>query len=157
MSVLLDKAIQAKDLALSLGAQEAKVVISHARGVDLSYRDQKIEKFEDHTEQSLGISLLVDGRFSGHSTSDLRPSALKSFIENAIEMTKYLEVDPYRTLPDPSYYLNRADIDLDTIDPSYRDLSAEKRQEKLLELTEFSRQSSSHLPVISVSRSRGYS
>jgi PmbA protein len=155
MSELLDKALQAKDLALSLGAQEAKVVLSKARGVDLSYRDQKLEKFEDHTEQSLGISLLVDGKFSAHSTSDLRPDSLKSFIENAIEMTRYLELDPYRSLPDPALYLNRAHVDLDTIDASYNTLTAEQRQQRLLTLTTLCQEQASHLPVISIAGSVG--
>ena len=155
MSTLLKKAIEAKDLALSLGAAEVKVVTSRSRGVDLEYRDGQLDRLQDQTEQSLSISLLVDGKFSVHSTCDLRSDVLKAFIKDGVEMTKYLEVDPYRGLPDPIHYQNRSQIDLQTIDPHYAHYSAEKRQDLLKNLYDQCKSFSSHLPVISIASSVG--
>ena len=113
MSELLDKAHQMTQRALALGADEAKVSISRSRGVDLEWRDGAVERLQDQTEQGLSLSLFVDERFSSHSTCDLRPEALESFFKNAIAMTRFLEKDPCRSLPDPKLYEGRASIDLD--------------------------------------------
>jgi PmbA protein len=155
MSTLLKKAIEAKDLAIALGAQEVKVVTSRSRGVDLEYRDGQLERLQDQTEQSLSISLLVDGKFSAHSTCDLRSEVLKQFIQDGVEMTRYLEVDPYRGLADPKYYQNRAQIDLQTTDSQYVNYTAEKRQDVLKALYEQCKAQSTHLPVVSIASSVG--
>ena len=40
------------------------------------------------------MSLMVDGRFSSHSTSDLRPESLRAFLERAVAATRFLEPYP---------------------------------------------------------------
>ena len=153
MSELLDKAHQMTQRALALGADEAKVSISRSRGVDLEWRDGAVERLQDQTEQGLSLSLFVDERFSSHSTCDLRPDALESFLKNAIDMTRFLEKDPCRSLPDSKLYQGRATVDLDLYDPHYSQVSGEQRREEVASLEELSREVSTHLgeKVISVS------
>ncbi|MCK4461934.1 MAG: hypothetical protein KAW46_09015 [candidate division Zixibacteria bacterium] len=42
-------------------------------------------------------------------------------------MTKYLNKDPYRTLPDPKYYEGRESLDLHIFDPDYEGLTSDER------------------------------
>jgi len=113
--------------AKSAGADECRVGMNSRRFVDISYRERKPETIKEASTRSFGIEVFVNGRYSSQSTSDLRQSALKDFISNAIATTKLLEEDPYRTLPDPKYYEGRAKLDLGKLDPDYKKFSPEDR------------------------------
>lgn len=113
--------------AKSAGADECRVDMNSRRFVDISYRERKPETIKEASTRSFGIEVFVNGRYSSQSTSDLRKSALKDFISNAIATTKLLEEDPYRTLPDPKYYKERANLDLGRLDPGYKKFSPEDR------------------------------
>jgi len=113
--------------AKSAGADECRVRMSSKRFVDISYRERKPETIKEASTRSFGIEIFVNGRYSSQSTSDLRKSAMKDFISNAIATTKLLEEDPYRTLPDPKYYKGRAKHDLGQLDPGYKEFKPEDR------------------------------
>ena len=101
---LLQSAREAAALAQRLGADEAKIAISRSRGVDVEWRDGRLERVQDRTRRSLSAEVYVDGRYSVSTTNDLRPEALEGFLADAVAMTKLLEPDPYRGLPDPELY-----------------------------------------------------
>ena len=157
MSELLDQARRVADRALALGAQEAKVSVARSRGVDVEWRDGAIERLQDQTERGLSLSLFVDGRFSSHSTCDLRPEAIEAFLRDAVEMTRYLEEDPCRALPDAQLYEGRAEVDLDLYDSGYLSISGDQRRREVEELEALAREKSAHLgeQVISVNSSIG--
>lgn len=136
MSELLDQARRVAEQALSLGAQEAKVSLSSARGVSVEWRDGEIERLQDHTDHGLSVSLFVDGRFSSHGTSDLRPEAIEVFLKDSIELTRYLEEDACRSLPDPERYQGRAEVDLELHDPHYNEVTADQRRTEASTLEE---------------------
>ncbi|MBK6580263.1 MAG: hypothetical protein IPG17_29685 [Sandaracinaceae bacterium] len=73
-----------------------------SRGVwaDIGWRDGRAEKCQESHSLALRVSLLVDDRFSSHSTNDLRPESLSAFLARAVEATRFLEPDPDRRLPD---------------------------------------------------------
>ena len=119
-SVAIDKAKQA-------GATEASVKLSRSRSVKLEYRERKVEKLQESGSVSLSLSVYVDGRYSSHSTNDLRDTAIESFVKNAVEMTRFLTVDPYRKLPDPKWYEARQDRDLKLFDNSFDSISPDSR------------------------------
>ncbi|MEO1338517.1 MAG: TldD/PmbA family protein, partial [Myxococcota bacterium] len=73
------------------------------------------------------LSVYVDGRYSQHTTSDLRPSALSSFVEQAIAVTRFLEPDEHRQLIDPKYYKDRHTASLDIRDTGYESIDTRKR------------------------------
>lgn len=95
-----DLAEKALELTRSLGAQEAKVSLSRASHVELDQREGRLEKSNEAVTQGLTLTLMVDERYSSHSTSDLRMEALKPFVARAVAATRVLEPDPdYRQLP----------------------------------------------------------
>ncbi len=114
---LLEGAEMAITLAKAAGAEGAFAAMSRQRSVSLEVRDLELEKVQESTDTSLGLQLYVEGRYSSHDTNDLRPDALRSFVEQAVALTRALEVDTFRQLPDPSRYA-QALPDLDLYDPA---------------------------------------
>ncbi len=124
---LLASAAEAVALAKSAGAQEAWASTSRSRSVEFAVRDGRLEKVQESTSRSLSIRLWVDGRYSGHSTTDLRPEGLASFLEDAVALTRALEPDPYRTSSDPALFAARPTDDLDLVDPAVDGLTRDQR------------------------------
>jgi PmbA protein len=121
-------------LAISKGAANARATAYRGRSVSYSVRDGKLEEVQDTTTMSVGFELYVDGRYSSHATSDLSPARFESFVAEAVALTKALEVDPHRTIPDPALYANRATVDLDLVDPSVAALTHDDRLGPCMEM-----------------------
>ncbi len=115
------------EIAKSAGADDCRVGISKERFVEISYRDRKPENIKEASRRDLFIEIFVNGRYSAQNTSDLRKESLRNFISNAVETTKLLAKDLFRTLPDPKYYKGRAELDLGIRDSAYEQLTPEKR------------------------------
>ena len=109
------------------GADDVAVDISNSRDIEVECRERKIDQLKESVQNSLSLDIYAKGRYSGHSTNDLRKDSLSRFIQEAVAMTKYLTEDPYRTLPDPKYYGGRKSIDLHIYDPNYEGLSSDVR------------------------------
>lgn len=125
----LELAQWAVEYAQKIGADEVAVNIVNRRDVDIEYRDRKLEKLKESTQNSLSINIYINQRYSGSSTNDLRKEQLKSFIEESVAGTKYLAKDEYRALPDPKYYPEELNRDLEILDPAYKSVYSEKRIE----------------------------
>jgi PmbA protein len=126
---LYDLATWTIKTAKSSGANDCRITISSERFVEIGYRDRKPETIKEATTKTLQIEVFVKGRYSQQITSDFRKDALKTFIENAVAMTKLLAEDPFRTLPDPKYYQDRATVDLGLYDPDYKSLTPQGRHD----------------------------
>jgi PmbA protein len=125
---LLQSAAAAVDMAKQAGADDAWAALSRDRSVSYTYRDGKIEKVEESTSRGLGLSVYVDGRYSTHSTTDLRPDRLRSFVSEAVALTRALQPDPHRKIPDPALFQGRPTLDLERVDPSLTKLTREQRE-----------------------------
>ena len=101
---LLKAAQEAVEISKSAGAQDAWAWASRSRSVEYSYRDGSLETVQESTSRGLSVQLYVDGRYSSQSTTDLRPDRLKAFIAEAVAMTRALEVDPFRKIPDAALF-----------------------------------------------------
>jgi PmbA protein len=124
---LYDLVVWTVKTAKSSGAAECRAGVSSERFVNISYRDHKPENIKEATTKQLGLEVFVNNRYSVQTTSDLRKTALKGFISNAIATTKLLAEDPYRTLPDPKYYKGRDKVDLGVLDPAYKKFTPDDR------------------------------
>lgn len=129
----------AMNYALENGAQQVSVNIGNSTSSSVEVRDQKIDKLEQAIQSGLSIRLFVDGKYSAHSTSRLKKEELEHFISEAIEGTRYLAEDKFRTLPEPELYykgdgmdLGSLDKDFDKVDPQQKiDLAFEAEKEAL--------------------------
>lgn len=127
MNKRLDLANWVVKQTLKNGANEASASISNRRRVEIEFRDKKIEKLKESTQNSLTLQIYYDHRYSSHSTNDLRKETMGRFIEEAVAATKYLTQDEYRALPDPKYYPKNVSRDLDILDNSYSEVQSEDR------------------------------
>lgn len=131
---LSTRAQQAVELATAAGASDAIAAASRSREVEYSWRDGKLEKVSESTSRGLSVDLYVDGRYSSHSTTDLRPEQLQSFMTDAVALTRALQPDAFRTIPDPALYAGRSDADLELADGSIDGLDRARRVAWLEEL-----------------------
>jgi len=113
---LLRKAKEAVQIARRAGAQGARASVYRGRESEVRWRDGKLDSLRESTTMGVGIALYVDGRYSGHSTNDLRPQALETFVTDAVGMTRLLTEDPHRSLPDPEFYQDMLTRDLKMVD-----------------------------------------
>lgn len=112
-------------IAKKSGAKQSAARAYRVRDVSLDYREGKVEKISESTTRGVVIQLYVDGRYSSVSTSDLRPEALQTFIDDSIALTKTIAEDPFRSLADTALYKGQSDVDLQLEDPKYGSVSAD--------------------------------
>jgi PmbA protein len=113
--------------ALQKGAQEVSVSIANSRSSSVEIREEKIDKLEQAIQSGLTIRLFVDKKYSAHSTNRMKKEELEKFIEQAIEGTKYLSEDEFRTLPDPSLYYKGGQNDLNVLDKEFANVDPQKK------------------------------
>jgi len=133
-NVYLDLGYWVQKKAKQLGASDSALGINHSRSVSVDYRDGKVETLKESTEQSMWIELFAKGRYSSHSTNDLRKESLEKFLKSAVDLTGFLEADEFRKLPDPEMYKGQPEADLDLNDSKQGDITAEERQKRAKEL-----------------------
>ncbi len=133
-NVYLELGYWVQKKAKELGASQTALGINNSRSVSVDYRDGEIETLKESTEQSLWIELFAKGRYSSHSTNDLRKESLEKFLSKAVDLTGFLEKDEFRKLADPELYQGQPKVDLDLNDSSYADLTPEERQKRAREL-----------------------
>lgn len=131
---MLETARSAVKIALAKGAKEASARTYRVREVETTWRDGRLEKVHEATTRGVGLSLYVDGRYASVSSSDLREEALAKFIGDSIALTRALEKDPYRSLPEPKLYEGQAKVDLLLEDSKYASVNADDRRRIVKEL-----------------------
>lgn len=123
----LAEAHAAVTLARAAGADDAVATVTRRRGLEYRWRDGRLENVKEDAARGLAVALYVDGRYSTHTTNDLEPERLKTFLADAVALTRHLQPDPYREITDPRLYAGRADVDLDLVDAAVIDLSRDER------------------------------
>ena len=130
-TMLIDRAAQALELAIAAGADDARVHASRSREVEYTGRDGALEKVKEATARSLDLNLWVGGRYSSHSTTSMDPVRLRSFVDEAVALTRALQPDPHRTLPDPALYAGRTTTDMQLLHAEIDTIDAARREEWL--------------------------
>jgi len=133
-NVLLERAAAAVELASASGADGSWATATATRSTSCRVRDGKLEKMQESNSRRLSMALYVDGRYFTHSTSDLRDEPLQRFVAEAVALTRAIEPDPHRELPDPVLFEGRTAANLDAVDEGLLDLSPQRRIERCKEL-----------------------
>ena len=120
--------------AKKAGADDCKVEIYKRRFVEVNYREKKPETIKEASTQQLAVNIYVNSRYSTQNTSDIRKDALEIFINNAVNNTKLLEEDPYRSLPEPKYYEGRVEKELKLFDSTHDQFTADERHNLVKEI-----------------------
>ncbi len=101
----------------TLGASEVTTWVSRGTSTEVSQREGRIEKWQDSQSRTVSTALLVNDRYSVHTTNDLRQTALRGFLCRAIQATELLEPDPDRRLCDIGEMGTSGTDELDLSDP----------------------------------------
>lgn len=126
-NTLEDRAVRAIELAQKAGAAGVWADASRSRGLTVDLRDGEVEKVQENVSRSLSLRLWVEGRYSTHATTDLDPDRLSDFVEQAVALTRALEPDADRVMPDPELFAGRTDANLELVDPSLAGRTLEER------------------------------
>jgi PmbA protein len=126
------------DLLKKAGVHQCLVSARLSRSVETQVRDGKIEKLQEAQSSSVTVHLYVEGRYAAHSTSDLRPDELYAFLRDAVALTKMLDPDPDRSLPEAALAAKSLDA-LALADAAYIKVSADDRKRMVLEVDAASR------------------
>ena len=124
---LQNQAAQAVEMAQAAGAAEAWATASRGRDVEFEYRDGALEMVKDTTSRNLNINIYAGSRYSSHQTTDLNPERLKSFVAEAVAITRALEPDEHRQITPPELFEGRPEVDLDLVDMAVGGISREQR------------------------------
>ncbi|WP_430813103.1 TldD/PmbA family protein [Carboxylicivirga sp. RSCT41] len=120
-------AMWAVEFAKKKGASEVAASIDNSRSSEVEIREQKIEVIKESTTNGLNLNIYRDHKYSGHSTNNLNKKDLEKFITEAVEATKYLTADEFRSLPDASLYPTDLNKDLKIEDKSYNTVDPEQK------------------------------
>ena len=124
---LISRAAQAVELTRQAGADDVWATATQNRDVEFNYRDGALEKVQDTTSRSLTVKIFANSRYSSHKTTDLDPSRLQGFINEAVAITAALEPDAQRRIPSADLFADRPTKDLDLIDSAVHGLDREQR------------------------------
>jgi len=113
--------------ALDNGCSDARVSVYTGTDNSYEYRDTQLDRLEQSATNGLSINLYVDSRFSTYSTNRLDKEELKTFIKQGIEATRYLAVDEFRKLPEPSRYYKGDGKGLDVYDNDIAKVSVDDK------------------------------
>ena len=125
MTTLHTYADTAKKILTRSGASAFSITAGQSRSVETEWRAGTLDRVQDKTHRSLGVEIYADGKYAGFSTNDLRQTALEAFLIRAVEMTRLLEPDPCRSLPNCPIGL--PSMDLDSFDESIHERRASDR------------------------------
>lgn len=129
----------ALEAAARHGASQAAALVSRGRFVDIGFRDGDLEKATASAKQGLSIRLFIEGRYGSHATSDLRPATIEGFVAKAAQLTRLLEPDPLRSLPDPARYAKGPAPDLGLWDQDLEESEAAEWMARARRLEELAR------------------
>ncbi len=153
---LLSIADRSVEYLLKKGAKESAVGIGKGRSVECEIRERKVEKLQESASASMSVAVYADDKFSAHSTNDLRWEKLQPFLDNALAMTKLLEADPFRKLPDPKLYANRPTDDLGMADPEYSKVQTSERKRFAREIEDAALSSGGEIQSVTTAFSDGW-
>jgi len=120
---------------LALGADEVGVGVSEGSHTTLQRRGGKVETATEASTRGLVVSIMANGKWSSHSTGDLRRDALDAFLKRGIAATGYLEEDPNRLQADPKLCGRGSTAEeLDQLDPAWNSRTAGDRAGHALSL-----------------------
>ena len=117
----------AMEYAQRNGCQGVRVSISSGSRTSFAFRDGRMDRLSQASENGMSITFFVDGRFGSFSTNRLNQRELETSIKNSIESTRFLAPDPARSLPDPSRFFRGGKPDLQLLDPNFGAVSPDEK------------------------------
>jgi PmbA protein len=122
---LIELGAQVVERARKKGADVAEAGVSEGAHLSVKVRMGEPELVEEAGSKSLGLRVMRGNRVAVTYTSDLSEDGLTRFIDDALELAKLAQPDPFAGPPDPSL-LSKASqhADLQLFDPAVNQIDA---------------------------------
>lgn len=116
------------------GAIQCRVTLSKSTSDLLDTLNGQLDKVTHCLDKSLSLSLFIDDKFATFSTNRLEEKELADFVRTGAQITRMLEKDPNRTLPQKGRCATTAikGDELGLYDSAYDQLNSERRKELAL-------------------------
>lgn len=98
---------QVLDQARAAGATAAEISLSVSRALTVAVRRGELETVEHQRDHDVGISVYFGQRRAGASSTDLSPASLAAAVDQACEMARHVQEDPWQGLADPQRMATR--------------------------------------------------
>ena len=108
---------QVVDKARAAGADVAEAVVREGSHLSVKVRMREPELVEEAGSRSLGLRVMLGQQVAVTYTSDLGPDGVARLVEDAVELAKLSEPDPFAGPPEASLLSSASQhVDLDTFD-----------------------------------------
>jgi len=123
------------ECASKYGSSKARATLTRSSEQLIATLNAQVDRVTCCQDNSLSITLFVDGKFGSFSTNRIDRESLDGFIRNAADTVRMLAPDSCRDLPDPSLCAKDAILgdELELVDPDYWSMSSDTRKKIALE------------------------
>jgi PmbA protein len=90
----------ALDYAKQQGADQAEVMLSHTKGLDVTARNHDVETVEFTQDKGLGITVYLGKKKANVGSSDTTQAAIRNAVDKAIEIATHIQEDKFSGLPE---------------------------------------------------------
>ena len=97
------------------GVDEGEIYVQRSEGLEISLRDQEVERLRNKAEGGFALRLISGNRMGFVHSSDLRPDMLASSVDRCVELTRAAQPDESNQLPGASESVAQVEIYDDTI------------------------------------------
>jgi PmbA protein len=105
------------------GVAEGEVYVQKTRGLEITLRDQEVERLLNTDAGGFALRLVDDNRMGFLHSSDLRDESLERAVERAVDLAKNAAVDEYNSLVEPA----EAPGEVETYDSSVDSVAYERK------------------------------
>jgi PmbA protein len=113
------------DSARALGADVAEAVVGEGSHLSTKVRMREPELVEEAGSRAVGLRVMVGQQVAVTHTSDLSDAGLRRLVEDALELARLAQPDPFAGPPDRALLSSREDHpDLCLFDPALGDVGA---------------------------------
>jgi len=105
------------------GADQGEVFVRKSEGLELSLRDQAVERLRNKDEGGYALRIIKDMRMAFVHSSDLRKESLERSVEKGIELARAAAPDDANILPEPS----PSEVDVETFDPLFDEVTFDRK------------------------------
>lgn len=122
---LFELADHVVERARKAGADVAEASAREGSHLSVKVRLGEPELVEEAGSRSLGLRVMIGQRVAVTYTSDLSSAGCERLVEDALELAKLAQPDPFAGPPDPSLLSSEEDhVDLETFDPEVDGIDA---------------------------------
>lgn len=111
------------DLIDRSDVDEGEVFVRTSAGLELSIRDQAVERLRNKDEGGFALRLIRNGSMSFVHSSDFREESLRRTVEQGVDLAAAVAPDDSNVLVEPS----ESRVTVDTYDPTFDEIGFERK------------------------------